>query len=104
MAHVHNDSQERKPKVKHDGAKPHLIAFAASVVLTILAFFAVAYEVVPVGFTLPFIFVLALVQAAFQLLVWMHLDQKGHEFPRFGIISGIIVVFPMVITFIFWVW
>jgi cytochrome c oxidase subunit 4 len=102
-AHVTNHEQ-RKPKVKKEGAKTHIVAFVASLVLTALAFVAVAYEVVPVGFTVPFIIGLAVVQAAFQLFVWMHLDQKGHEFPRVGLFAGAFVVFATVFVFIYWVW
>jgi cytochrome c oxidase subunit 4 len=102
-AHVNSDEQ-RKPKVKKDGAKTHIVAFVASLVLTALAFIAVAYEVVPIGFTVPFIIGLAVVQAAFQLFVWMHLDQKGHEFPRVGILAGVFFVAAFVFVFIYWVW
>jgi len=101
--HSQNDAV-RKPKVKKDGPKVHLVAFAVSLALTALAFLAVGYEVVPVGFTVPFIIGLAVVQAAFQLFVWMHLDQKNHEFPRVGIFSGAFVVLVTVIVFIYWVW
>lgn len=104
-AHVHNDSTERKPRVKKDGgAKVHLVAFAVSIVLTLLAFVAVGYEVVPAGFTVPFIVLLAVVQAMFQLFVWMHMDQKGHEFPRVAIFGGIGVMLPVFITFLYWIW
>lgn len=99
----HNDNV-RKPKVKKDGPKVHIVAFIVSLVLTALAFLAVAYEVVPIGFTVPFILGLAVVQAAFQLFVWMHLDQKNHEFPRVGIFSGAFVAFITIFVFIFWVW
>jgi cytochrome c oxidase subunit 4 len=101
-AHVHNE--ERKPKVKKESAKTHIVAFVASLVLTALAFIAVAYEVVPVGFTVPFIIGLAVVQAAFQLFIWMHLDQKGHEFPRIGIFTGSFFVLAFVFVFVYWVW
>jgi cytochrome c oxidase subunit 4 len=104
MAAHHHDTPQRKPKIKKEGVKRHLVAFAASIFLTILAFMAVAYEVVPAGFTVPFIIVLAIVQAFFQLFVWMHMDQKGHEFPRVGIFTGIAFVAFFVFTFVYWVW
>lgn len=94
----------RKPKVKHDGPKRHVVAFIGSLVLTALAFIAVAYEVVPVGFTVPFIIVLAFVQAFFQLFVWMHMDQKGHEFARISIFAGLFVILLAVFVFVYWVW
>ncbi|WNC14195.1 cytochrome C oxidase subunit IV family protein [Brevibacillus brevis] len=94
----------RKPKVKHDSPKRHLVAFIGSLVLTALAFIAVAFEVIPAGFTVPFIVVLAFVQAFFQLFVWMHMDQKGHEFARISIFAGLFVILLAVIVFVFWVW
>ncbi|GAA4713714.1 cytochrome C oxidase subunit IV family protein [Brevibacillus fulvus] len=103
-AHVSNESTHRTPKVKKSGAKAHLVTFIVSIVLTALAFIAVGYEVIPIGFTVPFIILLAIVQAAFQLFVWMHLDQKGHEFPRIGILMGVVVVAATVFTFVYWLW
>lgn len=102
-AHTHNEDV-RKPKVKHEGPKRHLVAFFGSLVLTALAFVAVAYEVIPAGFTVPFIVVLAIVQALFQLFVWMHMDQKGHEFARIGIFAGSFFVLLAIIVFVFWTW
>ncbi|KQL46310.1 cytochrome C oxidase subunit IV [Brevibacillus choshinensis] len=94
----------RKPKVKHDSPKRHLVAFIGSLVLTALAFIAVAFEVIPTSFTVPFIVVLAFVQAFFQLFVWMHMDQKGHEFARISIFAGLFVILLAIIVFVFWVW
>jgi len=104
MAQVTNDSLQRKPKIKKDGVKPHIVTFIASIILTIIAFMATAYEVIPAGFTVPFIISLAIVQAAFQLLVWMHMDQKGHEFARVGIVTGAAVVLIVIIAFVTTVW
>lgn len=102
-AHSHNE-EVRKPKVKHEGPKRHLVAFFGSLVLTALAFIAVAYSVIPASFTVPFIVALAVVQALFQLFVWMHMDQKGHEFARISIFAGAFVILTAIIVFVFWVW
>ncbi|MED1799424.1 cytochrome C oxidase subunit IV family protein [Brevibacillus porteri] len=102
-AQAHNE-EVRKPKVKHEGPKRHLVAFIGSLVLTALAFIAVAYEAIPSGFTVPFIVALAFVQAFFQLYVWMHMDQKGHEFARISIFAGLFVILLAIFVFIFWVW
>jgi len=101
---AHAEEGVRKPKVKHDGPKRHVVAFIGSLVLTALAFVAVAYDVIPSGFTVPFIIVLAFVQALFQLFVWMHMDQKGHEFARISIFAGLFVILMVVIVFVLWVW
>lgn len=104
MGNIPNDTPERKPKIKKDGAKVHVVAFIASLVLTMFAFLAVAYKVIPVSFAIPFIVILAIVQAAFQMFIWMHMDQKGHEYARIGIATGIVVVVPMVWAFIYTIW
>jgi cytochrome c oxidase subunit 4 len=52
----------------------------------------------------PFIFLLALIQAGFQLFVWMHLDQKGHQFQRIFIGGGAFVALLAVIAFSYWIW
>jgi cytochrome c oxidase subunit 4 len=102
-AGTHNE-EVRKPKVSHGGPKRHVVAFIGSLVLTALAFVAVAFEVIPAGFTAPFIVALAFVQAFFQLFIWMHMDQKGHEFARISIFAGLFVILLAVIVFVFWVW
>ncbi len=104
MAQVSNDSLQRKPKIKKEGAKVHVVAFVASIILTIIAFMATAYEVIPAGFTVPFIIILAIVQALFQLLVWMHMDQKGHEFARVGILFGAVIAALTVLSFVTTLW
>lgn len=101
---AHTEEGVRKPKVKHDSPKRHLVAFIGSLVLTALAFVAVGFEVVPAGFTVPFIVVLAFVQAFFQLFVWMHMDQKEHEFARISIFAGLFFIMTAIVVFLLWVW
>lgn len=103
-ANAHNTSAERKPVTKHDGAKVHVVAFFLSIVLTLLAFIAVGYEAVPRKFVVPFIIMLAIVQAAFQFYVWMHAKDKDHEFPKIGIFGAVAVMLPVFVTFVFWIW
>ncbi|MGE5701622.1 MAG: cytochrome C oxidase subunit IV family protein, partial [Clostridia bacterium] len=80
MGANHNSPAERKPVTKHDGPKQHIVAFFLSIVLTMLAFAAVAYEAIPRKFVAPFIVLLAIIQAAFQFYVWMHAKDRGHDF------------------------
>jgi len=82
---------------KNHGYKGHLIAFALSIILTILAFVAVGLGTISKTFVLPFILIIGIAQAVFQAAYWMHLNQKGHDFPITFMLSGffaaIIVVF-----------
>lgn len=66
---------------KHENKTPHIWVFIVSIMLTILAFFAVANEMISLAFAIPVILGLALVQVLFQAFVWMHLNQKGHGWP-----------------------
>lgn len=103
-ANAHNSSVERKPVTKHDGAKVHLVAFFLSIVLTLLAFVAVAYEAVPRKFVFPFIVLLGIVQAAFQFYVWMHAKDRAHEFPKIAIFGGAVVMIPVFFVFTLLIW
>lgn len=70
----------------------HLWAFFVSIALTALAFIATWTGMIENTVLLGmFLLVLAIVQAMFQLFVWMHLNQKGHEIPVLFIFSGVFV-------------
>lgn len=91
--------------VRHrESAKNHLIAFILSIVLTILAFITVATDTISASFTVPFILGLAVIQAFFQLWVWMHLNQKGHLFAIVGIVSGSLIAFMSIVALVMWMW
>ncbi|WP_028988146.1 cytochrome C oxidase subunit IV family protein [Thermicanus aegyptius] len=83
--------------------KHHLIAFFVSIVLTLLAFYPVAYGVNP-RFTIPFIVVLGAIQAAFQLYIWMHMKDKEHRFPTIYVYVAILVVWITIMAFLFMIW
>ncbi|TLS37664.1 cytochrome C oxidase subunit IV family protein [Pseudalkalibacillus caeni] len=69
--------------------KQHIVSFAMMIFLTMLSFIAVASEAISTRFAILFILVLAGIQAAFQLYIWMHLSHKGHQYPTWGIFFGI---------------
>ncbi|MBE3554379.1 MAG: cytochrome C oxidase subunit IV family protein [Thermicanus sp.] len=83
--------------------KYHLVTFFASIVLTFLAFYPVAYGVNP-RFTIPFIVVLGAAQAAFQLYIWMHLRDKEHHFPTIFFYMAILIAFITILAFLFMIW
>ncbi len=93
---------ERKPFRAQPGKRKHLVSFVLSVVLTVLAFVAVAVE--KAAFVVPYILFLAIVQAVFQLFYWMHLSERGHRFPIIGIAAGAFVALTAVVTAIYWLW
>jgi len=94
---------------RHEGPKNHLLAFALSIVLTALAFLAVAYGIaegvhMERWFILTFIVLLAFIQAAVQLIYWMHLKDKGHGFPRLFIAIGVGIAWLAIAAAVFWTW
>lgn len=103
--HVPSEHELAMNKVELDrDKKNHLITFAFSIVFTALAFIAVAYEVIPRSFTLPFILGLGIVQAAFQGLIWMHLNQRGHRFANIFMLGAVFVTILTILCFVYIIW
>jgi cytochrome c oxidase subunit 4 len=94
---------ENRPR-NHEGPRNHYFAFALSIVLTMLAFAGVIYGGLDRGFVLAFIVILAVVQAVFQMLYWMHMKDRGHLYPIMFIVMGAFVAVCAVITAVYWMW
>jgi len=103
MSQVHETASSSKSH-KHDGVSPHLLSYIVSILLTILAFAAVIIGVLDTVFVMFFIVALAIVQAAFQMIYWMHMKDKGHLMPIVFILGGVIIIVPVMITALFWMW
>ncbi|RXT05657.1 cytochrome C oxidase subunit IV family protein [Ammoniphilus sp. CFH 90114] len=95
--HTETGPKHHKP----EGKKRHIVAFIVSIILTAIAFLAVILGGSN-AFVIPFIIVLGIIQAGFQLYIWMHMDQKGHELPELGIYTGLLVAVVTVIVFAYW--
>lgn len=84
----------------------HLWAFVLSIVLTAIAFVVTWTGMIENTVLLGmFLLVLAIVQAMFQLFIWMHLNQKGHSIPMaflFGAIFVAIMTVAGLMLLIFW--
>ncbi|MFN7250978.1 MAG: cytochrome C oxidase subunit IV family protein [Anaerobacillus sp.] len=86
-----------KEKLKLDRELRHqIVTFALMIFFTALAFLSVASDLIPASFALPFILILAVVQVILQLYYFMHLNQKEHEWPNAFMLSGIVIVIPMI--------
>ncbi|WP_127587517.1 cytochrome C oxidase subunit IV family protein [Paenibacillus koleovorans] len=103
MASNHSSSEQSNHRHYHEGPKNHYLSFALSIVLTILAF-VVVYAEIGRTFTLLFIVMLALIQASFQLLFWMHMKDRGHLYAAVGIIFGFVIALTGVAAVVFWIW
>lgn len=93
-----------KQTQSHKSSKQHVISFILSLLVTLLAFWAVSSEEVSAAFAVPFILLLAVIQVAFQLFYWMHMSERGHSFPLLFLGSGVLVVVVTIVSFVYWVW
>lgn len=95
--------RHQKEKQKRE-LRYHFVSFAMMVLLTILAFIAVASESVSGNFATLFILILACIQVAFQLYYFMHLKDKGHSMPAGFIASGVVVAILTVASLMTLIW
>ncbi len=72
-------------------ALKHVIAFAVMIVLTAIAFYLVATNIITMQLLVPILLVLATIQVILQLYFFMHLDQKGTGFQILFMAAGIVI-------------
>jgi len=104
MSNNHSATEGEARRHKVEGPGKHIVAFVLSLVLTLIAFAAVASGEINTTFTYIILVGMALVQVFVQLAYWMHMKDRGHLFPIIAIASGVVVVFTMVIMATYWVW
>lgn len=104
MSAPHESASNEQRRHRVEGPRNHYITFAISILLTMLAFAAVAFGDLDAQFVVAFIVVLAIVQAIFQLAYWMHMKDRGHSFPIVFIFMGAIVALLAVIAALYWMW
>ena len=97
-------AESTKRRKGHEGPLNHLITFAISIVLTILAFAAVLIPGLNKGFVYSLLVLMAIMQVLVQLGFWMHLKDRGHFWadPRDDV--GILVVIYAVVSAVYWIW
>jgi cytochrome c oxidase subunit 4 len=103
MSSEHHASSPGKPH-RVEGPKNHYLAYVVSILLTMLAFAAVIYGGLDKMFLVAFLVVLGIVQAVFQLAVWMHMKERGHAFPIIGLAFGFVIALTAVIAALYWMW
>ncbi|OIJ09770.1 cytochrome-c oxidase [Anaerobacillus arseniciselenatis] len=87
----------KKEKIKLEREMRHqIITFVVMIFFTALAFMSVASDLIPASFAVPFILILAVIQVILQLYYFMHLKDKDHEWPNAFMLSGIVIIIPMV--------
>lgn len=100
--HRHEEIQ-RKLALKEE-RKHHNVSFVMMILLTIVAFFAIWSDKISDSFAVIFILTLAVVQVFFQLYIWMHLSHKGHDFPIWGMASGVLIAAITVASLMGMIW
>jgi cytochrome c oxidase subunit IV len=99
-----NVDLEYRRKKNAEEMKHQVISFVLMILLTLIAFFAVGYNEFSHWFSVPFIVLLAVVQVAFQLYYFMHMNHKGHEMPSIFLYGGVAVAFLTIWAFMTVVW
>ncbi|QJC50937.1 cytochrome C oxidase subunit IV [Paenibacillus albicereus] len=97
-------SEEPAKRHKHEGPRKHIVAYLFSVLLTLVAFATVIGGEINTSFTYILLLVMAVLQVIIQMGFWMHMKDRGHLFPIVGILSGVFVVFTIVIMAEYWTW
>ncbi|PWA13381.1 cytochrome B6 [Pueribacillus theae] len=84
--------------------KLQLISFAMMIILTIVAFAAVASDAITPAFKAIFVLIMAGIQFVFQVYVFMHMGQKNHEFPTLAIWTGFFVALLCIVGIAALIW
>lgn len=71
---------------------------------TVCSFYAVVSESIPNSFAVPFILVLAILQVVLQLVIFMHLDEKGSGYLTIIICAGIYFAVVTVAALMLLIW
>jgi cytochrome c oxidase subunit 4 len=106
QTHSGNDrvDLEYRRKKNTEEMRYHLISFSMMIFLTFIAFAVVGAKGFTATFTAPFILLLAIVQVAFQLYYFMHMDKKGHEAPSLFLYTGAGLGFIIIWAFSTIIW
>ncbi|WP_077321507.1 cytochrome c oxidase subunit IVB [Virgibacillus proomii] len=97
-----NSFQKQRNK---EEMKRQLIAFILMIGFTIVAFAIVATGSMQKMFAVPLLLIMAVVQVGFQFYYFMHMKDKGHEFPALMIYSGVwaaILTIAALVAIVWW--
>jgi len=104
MTENHSATGPQTQRHRVEGPQKHIVVFILSMVLTIIAFAAVAAGKVNKLFVIFLLLGMAIVQAFAQMAFWMHMKDRGHLFPIITIVGGVFVVIMLVALALLWTW
>lgn len=93
-----------KHRHRHEGPQRHIVVFIFSIVLTLIAFAAVAAGGVNATFAVILLLVMAVLQVILQMGFWMHLKDKGHLMPIIFMLGGFFIAGTCIVMSLYWVW
>jgi cytochrome c oxidase subunit 4 len=102
----HDSEHASLPAKRHkiEGPMNHYLSYIVSILLTMLSFAIVIYGGLDRSFLIIFLLSLAIVQAIFQVFVWMHGKERGHFFPLLFLSTGAFVALTAAVAAVYWVW
>lgn len=89
---------------KETGSRIHLFSFAASVLLTVLAFGAALYGELPADLLVPFLMLMAAIQLFLQLIHWTRLKSRNDLLSILSLAFGTILTLVAMGAALYWVW
>ncbi len=90
--------RERTKEMRHQ-----MVSFGLMIFLTFVAFGLVAMEM-DAAFVIPIVIGMAFLQVILQFYYFMHMKDKGHEYIKLMMLTGMFFAIAFVTTFIYIVW
>ncbi|MCH5583697.1 cytochrome aa3 quinol oxidase subunit IV [Shimazuella sp. AN120528] len=82
---------------QHHSAKPHIVGYIFSLILTVLAFVDMLYTRLPMSMKITVLLILAVLQFLVQLIYFMHIwESKERAYQVISIAYGIFVAISIV--------
>ena len=83
--------------------RQQMVSFGLMIFLTFVAFGLVAMDMDP-SFVIPIVIGMAFLQVILQFYYFMHMKDKGHEYIKLMMLTGMFFALAFVTTFIYIVW
>ncbi|GAB3069389.1 cytochrome C oxidase subunit IV family protein [Salinicoccus sesuvii] len=83
--------------------RQQVVSFSLMIFLTFTAFGLVAMDI-DQQFVIPIVIGMAFIQVILQFYYFMHMKDKGHEFAKLFMLTGMFFALAFVVTFVYIVW
>jgi|SRR5690625_1330200 len=84
--------------------RQQLVSFGLMIFLTFIAFGLAGMEVIPAQFTIPIVLGFAFIQVILQFYYFMHMKDRGHQFAKLFMMTGLYFAIAFCVTFVYIVW